>query len=335
MGGGLMANYKSVGELPDNIANALKEHRVTKSLRRPSRVYTDTTDFTALDYGDIIQVGDRYFLITAYTKEGRFGVDDQIKPWVPKVEDLATGISYIVKLVFHETFDIHLGPFTIPCYRSPEKEARILQLVQGRPNFMQGTTLQDERGNLIRVITPVHGIRLDKAIHQSQTSHQEYFTTELPDILRRFLDCILAIGYLHENGFRHGDIRRDHVFVDRNTGQYNWIDYDYDFYLPEKPFALDLFELGNILIYLVGRGDFNPLEILTNKDMGERVLQRLNESDFSIISKNKVVNIRKIYPYIPQKLNSILLHFSQSAEIFYENVYELHNDLNNALNELK
>ena len=74
-----MAAYKEVSSLPDAIVQALRGHRVTRSLRRSSRVYTDTTDFTSLDYGDIIQVEGRYFLITSYTKEGRFGVDDQIK----------------------------------------------------------------------------------------------------------------------------------------------------------------------------------------------------------------------------------------------------------------
>ena len=91
------------------------------------------------------------------------------------MEDLATGQSYIVKLVFHETFDVHLGGFTIPCFRSPEKEARILELVRDRPHFMQGELLLDEAGNLIRVIVPVQGNRLDKIIQRSELPHEEYF----------------------------------------------------------------------------------------------------------------------------------------------------------------
>jgi len=330
-----MTAYKEVSFLPADIIQNLKGHRITRSLRRSSRVYTDTTDFTSLDYGDIIQVEDRYFLITSYTKEGRFGVDDQIKKWVPKVEDLATGVPYILKLVFHETFDISFGPFTIPCYRSPEKEARILELVQGRPNFMQGKSLLDDNNNLVRVIVPVNGNRLDKVIHHSQTQHQEYFIKELPDILTRFLESLKAIGFLHENGLRHGDIRRDHIFVDRNTNQFYWIDFDYDFYLPEKPYALDMFELGNILIYLTGKGDYNPREILADPNMGEPVLQSILPTDYSLLSQNRIVNLRKLFPYIPEKLNNILLHFSAGAEIFYETVQELQTDLHDALCELK
>lgn len=329
-----MAAYTAISSLPEPIARCLKEHRVTRSLRRASRVFADTTDFTSIDYGDILQVEDRYFLITSYTKEGRFGVDEQVKQWVPKVEDLATGASYIVKLVFHETFDIHLGQFVIPCYRSPEKEGRILELVQGRPHFMQGELLLDAVGNLVRVIVPVNGNRLDKVIQSSELPHRDYFSKELPDVLARFLEALQAISFLHEHGFRHGDIRRDHVFVDRHTGVFYWIDFDYEFYLPEKPFSLDLLELGNVLIYLVGKGDYNPREILADPRLGDAVLQSIAPSDFALLSQNKIVNLRKIFPYIPEKLNNILLHFSVGAEVFYETVDELRTDLSAALQEL-
>ncbi len=329
-----MAPYHAIASLPETIARNLKEHRVTRSLRRPSRVYTDTTDFSSIDYGDVIQAEDRYFLITAYTKEGRFGVDEQIKQWVPKVEDLATGTPYILKMVFHETFDMTLGQFTIPCYRSPEKEARILELVQGRPHFMQGEAILDASGNLLRIIVPVRGQRLDKVIH-SESSHHDYFFKELPTIFEQFLGCLRGIGFLHQNGFRHGDIRRDHVFVDRNTGLFYWIDYDYDFYLPEKPFALDLFELGNILIYLTARGDYHPREVLADPAMGETVAKTLTPSDFSLLAQNRIVNLQKLFPYIPDTLNNILLHFSAGAEVFYETVEELYVDFEAALLELK
>lgn len=329
-----MAAYTSISSLPEPVACKLKEHRVVRSLRRPSRVFTDTTDFTSIDYGDIIAVEGRYFLITSYTKEGRFGVDEQIKPWVPKVEELVTGKHYIIKLVFRETFDMRLGQFSVTCYRSPEKEARILELVQGCPHFMQGETLVDAVGNLVRVLVPVNGNRLDKVIH-SERSHDEYFSKELPMIFEQFLGCLRAIGFLHKKGFRHGDIRRDHIFVDRNTGLYYWIDFDYDFYLPEKPFALDLFELGNILIYLTGRGDYHPREILADPTMGETVQQTLIPADFSLLSRNRVVNLQKLFPYIPDSLNNILLHFSAGADVFYETAAELEADLSSALKDLR
>ncbi|MDD2463371.1 MAG: serine/threonine-protein kinase [Desulfobulbus sp.] len=325
-----MVAYTGVTALPEQAARNLANHRVTRSLRRPSRVYTDTTDFTSIDYGDVISVEGRHFLITSYTKEGRFGVDEQIKPWVPKVVDLDSMEHYILKLEFQETFAIRLGQFAVTCYRSPQKEARVLELVRGRAHFMQGRTLVDTVGNLVRVLEPVSGNRLDKVIH-TDSSHEQYFTHELPDILSQFIGCLQGIAFLHEHGFRHGDIRRDHVFVDRNTGLYYWIDFDYDFYLPEKPFALDLYELGNILIYLVGRGDYHLREILADPSFGSPVAESLNAGDFSLLSKHRVVNLHKLFPYIPDTLNNILLHFSSGADIFYESVEEIQNDLEIAL----
>ena len=133
--------------------------------------------------------------------------------------------------------------------------------------------------------------------------------------------------FLHSHGYRHGDIRRDHIFVDRNTGHFSWIDFDYDFFLPEKPFALDLFELGNILIYLTGQGDFHTREILADRILGASVTDALEAGDFSLLARNRVVNLQKLFPYIPDGLNNILLHFSTGAEIIYERVEEIHTDL--------
>lgn len=313
--------------LPSEISARLREHRVTRSLRRKSKIFTDTTDFTSIDYGDIIYVDGRYFLVTAFTREGRFGVDEQIKPWVPRVEDLASGDKKILKLVFHETFEITFGPFTIPCYRNPEKEALILELVQGDANFMQGEAVLDEAGNLVRILDIVNGSRLDKVIHRSQVSHEEYFFNELPNILTHYLPCVQGIAFLHAHGFRHGDVRRDHIFVERGTGIYRWIDYDYDFYIPEKPFALDLYELGNALMYLTGRGNFHPRDVLADSNMGQAVADTIVAGDYALLSKNRIVNLQKLFPYVPTALNNIFLHFSLGTEVFYDSVDELYHDL--------
>jgi len=329
-----MSGYESADILPTGISTALRRHRVRRSLRRPSRVFTDTTDFTAIDYGDIILVDGRYFLVTGYTREGRFGVDEQIKPWVPRVEDLASGEKRILKLVFHETFDITLGSFTIPCYRNPEKEARILELVRDHPHFMQGEAVLDEAGNLVRILEIIGGSRLDKYIHRSNLPHREYFFRELPAILRQFLDCVAAIDFLHRHGFRHGDIRRDHILVERGSGLFRWIDFDYDFYMPERPFALDIYELGNLLMYLTARGNYHPREILNDPNLGEETLQRLEPGDYALLSRNRVVNLQKLFPYIPTELNNIFLHFSTATTVFYDTAAEFLDDLAGAVDRL-
>lgn len=335
MGGELMTAYHPVSILPPAIIDRLLSHRITKSMRRKSRVYQDTTDFTSIDYGDVICVDGRYFVVTSYTKEGRFGVDEQIKPWVPKVEDLASGEKFIVKLVFHETFTIRLSHFTIPYYRSPEKEARVLELTKGEPHFMQGKAALDEAGNLVRILDIINGYRLDNYIHRSGTNHEEYYYTELPGILKHFLPCLEGISLLHNNDLRHGDIRRDHVFVDRRTGIYKWIDFDYDYYIPEKPYSIDLFELGNILIYLVGKGDFFMRDLPQLSKKHDCDVESLVPGDYSLLARTKIINLKKIYPYMSEKLNNILLHFSAGTDIFYENIAEISNDIDLAVTAMK
>ncbi len=322
---------KNFNELPADIAAKALAHPAIRGLRRRPRVFSDTGDFTSIDYGDIILVDGRFFLIIAYTREGRFGVDDQPKQWVPKVVDLNSGVTHIIKLVFHETFEVSLGKFKVTCYRSPEKEARILELVRGHERFMQGYGVEDEAGNLVRILDVIRGWRLDKYIHRFKGSHEEYFTDRLPAILREFLACVKAIGFIHGHGMRHGDIRRDHIFVEFDTGLFRWIDFDYDFYLPERPFSLDLFELGNILLYLIGRGNFYPNNVLENPGMGKKVYNLLDRSDISLLSKNRIVNLKKLFPYIPKELNDINMHFACETPVFYDSAMELADDLESCL----
>lgn len=317
--------------LPQHLQGKLRHHRVTRSLRRPPRYFTDTSNFTAIDYGDIIAVDNRFLLVTGYTREGRFGVEEQVKPWVPRTEDLESEEKFILKLVFHETFEMQFGQFTINCYRNPEKEARVLELVQGHPHFMHGRSVLDEANNLVRILDIIDGSRLDKYIHRDGLPHQDYLFQKFPEIIQQFLECVKGIQFLHENGLRHGDIRRDHIFVERGTGCFRWIDFDYDFYMPERPFALDLYELGNILTYLTARGRFQQQDILNHPKMGQPVLDTIVPGDLSVLSQNRIVNLKKLFPYIPHRLNNILLHFSHGTEVFYETVSEFHDDLAEAM----
>ena len=57
------------------------------------------------------------------------------------------------------------------------------------------------------------------------------------------------------------------------------------------------------------------------------VLDTLSEADINLVFHNRVVNLKKIYPYIPESLNRILLHFSTGANRFYEHTEQLLNDL--------
>ncbi len=288
------------------------------------QIHTDTTDFFRVEYGDVVVLGGSPYLIRHNAKEGRFGIDDDVKFWVKHAIDLKSGNPKILKLVFYEKFTSSIGSIAFECFRSPRKEARILDLVAGHQNFMNGYAIKDQADNLIRVLDFIKGQSLYNYVEGMSLDHQTYFYDRLPVILKSFIECIEAVRFLHEHGEKHGDIRRDHILIDRHSGRYRWIDFDFNFRHRENVYGYDLFGLGNVLIFLVGMGDV-LLPELRNQD--NPALERLAEEDLNIVFNNRVANLKKIYPYIPESLNRILMHFSKGANWFYENTVQLLDDL--------
>ncbi|KJS29621.1 MAG: protein kinase [Desulfatitalea sp. BRH_c12] len=290
------------------------------------RTVTDTSDFMAIEPGDVILVGGRRYLVRGEEREYRFGVEDP-KFWVKKVIDVQTQERKLIKLAYAETFMTQLGGVQVRCFRNSAKESAILDLVAGHPSFMQGTNFTDDRGNPVRVLEIVRGVNFLNYIDSFKMPHEVYFWTVLPDILRNLIGAIQAIGFLHAHGFRHGDIRNDHVIVTHGSGKYVWIDFDYDFDLPENPFGLDVFGLGNLIIYAIGKGFHEYYMIRNDRYVYQDLAERVTMEDFSILHTSRLVNLRKYYPYIPPFLNNVLLHFSKGAPLFYENTQELVEDL--------
>ncbi len=319
---------------PQEIGEKLKLHRVMKSVRQQPRIFTDTSDFTSITYGDIIHVDGRYFIVLGHTREGRFGIDSQIKTWVPKVQDLMSNERFIIKLVFHETYELSIGELKVTCFRSPEKEARVLELVNDNPHFMHGRSVLDEADNLVRILDIVDGRRLDSHITKLGTSHKEYVAEHLKEMLVRFLTSVSGIRLLHDNGLKHGDVRRDHIFVEREDSTFRWIDFDYDFYIPERPYAMDLFGLGNVLLFILGKQNFRLGDVVNHPDMGETVMETITTSDLSLLAQDRIFNLKKLFPYIPESLNNILLHFSVGTQVFYNSVAEFQDALQEAVDTL-
>jgi len=288
------------------------------------KVITDTSDFFQVDYNDVVILAGTPYLMRNFTREGRFGLDDEPKYWVRKAIDLKTGQAKIVKLVFHEEIEARVGDMVFKCVRSPGKEAAILEMVTGHRNFMQGIAIHDEAGNIVRVLDFIQGKRFDELIAKLAVDHEGFFYEHLPGYLAIYGEMVKAIGFLHEQGQKHGDIRRDHILLDRNTGDYRWIDFDYDYYHAANMFGYDLFGLGNILIFLVGGGDVTIQQLRATESP---LLDKLTPDDMNIIFNNRVANIQKIYPYVPDALNYILLHFSNGANLYYENTEQLLEDL--------
>jgi len=291
---------------------------------RNFRIHKDTSDFFKVDYGHVVLLGGKPYLIRHNAKEGRFGVDDEVKFWVKRAIDLNSGNTKIIKLVFYEKFMVHIGTIGFECFRSPKKEARILDLVAGHNNFMHGYSIKDEKDNLVRVLDFIKGESLHNHVGTMNLDHQTYFFDHFPGILKRFMECIAAVGFLHQHGEKHGDLRRDHILIDRDSNRYRLIDFDFNYRHRENIFGYDLFGLGNILIFLVGKGDVLIPDL---KQQDHPALADLREKDLNIVFNNRVANLKKIYPYIPETLNRVLLHFSKGSNWFYENTIQLLNDL--------
>ena len=302
--------------------------------RRPEdlRIHTDTSDFFALDAGDVVVLDGRPYLVRNSIREGRFGLEDEVKHWVKRSVDLVSGAMRIIKLVFYERFTATIGGITFECFRSPRKEARILDLVNDHPNFMHGLSADDEKGNIVRVLEYISGASLAAHVADIEQDHETYFYETLPGVLENYLRCVEAIRFLHDHGEKHGDIRRDHILIDNENGHYRWIDFDYNYRHRENMYGYDLFGLGNVLIYLVGKGDV----LLPDLRRGDpEVMSRLTEGDMNIVFHNRLANLKKVFAYIPDSLNRILLHFSSGANWFYEETPQLLQDLQQAKADIR
>jgi hypothetical protein len=300
--------------------------------RVPSRVRVkDTADFFHVDYDDVVVLDGVPYLIRNNERESRFGLDDEQKFWVKRSRNLQTGEVTILKWVFKERFQARIGSLVFECVRSPQKEARILELVRGRPDFMQGKTVLDSSGGQLRILDFIPGKTLAQLTLGMGKDHEDFFIHHYPALLAEFIGIVEAIRFLHENGEKHGDIRRDHIIKDETTGRYRWIDFDFNYWHGENRFGYDLFGLGNVLLYITGRGDVTTQRLLSENPS---LLDRLTGDDVSIVFHNRVANLKKIYPYIPEKLNRVLMHFSLSAPVYYEETRELLEDLGEARDEL-
>jgi hypothetical protein len=320
-------------------AGSYTEKELLRMIRRwvprervPKRVRVkDTADFFRVEYDDVVVLNGIPYFVRNNEREGRFGLEDEQKFWVKRARNLVTGEINILKWVFKERFQARIGSLVFDCVRSPQKEARILELVRNRPDFMQGKTVLDSAGGQLRILDYIRGRTLAQATLELGGNHEDFFLRYYPALLDEYLLTVEAIRFLHENNEKHGDIRRDHLIKDDATGRYRWIDFDFNYRHGESRFGYDLFGLGNILLFITGRGD-----ITTHRLLAEHadVLDRLTGDDVSIVFHNRVANLKKIYPYIPEKLNRVLMHFSLGAPVYYEETRELLQDLGEARADL-
>jgi serine/threonine protein kinase len=287
------------------------------------KIFEDTTAFMSIDGGDVLRLAGNDYLVLGNAREGRFGIDEQPKFWVKRAIDLTEGHRKIIKLVFEETFSGRIGAETFHCLRSARKEALVLKLMTGHPHFMQGETVLDTQGNQVRVVNYILGPTLFEYLRQLTMTHRDYYFAKFPEVIRSILDCFDAIAFLHNKGSYHGDIRADHLLLDRSSGQYKWIDFDYEIAYPHY----DLFCLGNVLLQVVGKGRHSLHDISQQPTKYPDFIQTLQKTDMSLMFPHRVANLQKLFPYLPEELNEILMHFSVGSSVRYTNLNTLLSDL--------
>lgn len=294
--------------------------------RRPV-IITDTSDWMKILRGDVLRLDGHEFLIEGHRYESRFGIGDQPKYWVFGAIDLKTAEKKIIKMVFLEDFYVHIGIFKIHCFRSPEKESKVLEMVRHDKRFMQGYTVVDEKGNRVRVLDYIKGQSIFAHIYTINKGHEQYFHEDLPPILHRLVECMEGIQFLHDRGTCHGDIRNDHIIIDADTGAYRWIDFD----LCQPVSDFDVWSLGNILNYVVGKGINSFQIVMKSERFSDKVKRSLKPEDASAFYEYRVMNLQKLYPYIPKALNDILMHFAIRPAGTYGTVRELVGDFQDML----
>ena len=306
--------FDSPAELKDRI-----EAMTPRRVRGQVSVFEDTSSYMAIIPGSVLRLeGDDYFIM-GDTREGRFGIDDQPKFWVKSVIDLNDGERKIIKLVFHEQFSTNIGPTTIRCKRNPHKESAFLEQVRGNGRFMQGRTVEDTTGNCVRIIDFIKGPSFYNRLAAMEMPHEQYYHEVLPGLMRQqIIPCIEAMAAVHHAGQHHGDIRNDHILVDREDGTFTWIDFDYEVNFSDY----DVWSMGNIITYAAGMGSHTFHDVRREPEAYPQLKAPLDEHDSMVLHEHRVANLRKLFPYLTPELNGILMRFSQGSIHFYESLDE-------------
>jgi hypothetical protein len=318
--GKITITMRAPNDLEEHWIQRQVRHFAKRSLRERICIFTDTTDFMAIDRDHVVELDGELFLVTCTEKEKRFGLEDEPKFWVKRALALGTGRTHILKMVFHEVFLVGIRERSIRCERNAEKEGRVLEVMRGDPRFMQGRVALDACGNVVRVIDFIEGVDFLNHLDALDLPHEQYFHTELRPVLANIIESFRGIQQLHEAGLCHGDIRNDHILVEGQTGRFVWIDFD----LAQKDMEFDVWSLGNILHCVLARG------FVTFRDVHEsnpEAFARLMSEDASVFFPHRVMNLRKVYPYLPAKLNDVLLRYSVGCHVPYERVSQVVEDL--------
>ncbi len=291
------------------------------------RVLRDTSNFIAIDRGDVLELAGHPYLVLCHEREGRFGIDDQPKYWVKRAVSLRTGRLHVLKLVFQESFSTVVNGTHYACERSASKEAQVLEVVRDHPNFMQGVAVLDEGANLVRILDFIEGPTLLQHLGGLAMRYETYLESALPPLLAETYDCIAGIAYLHGRDLCHGDIRNDHIILDGHTGRARWIDFDFT----RPSLAFDVWSLGNVLNCVLAKGFVTFHELRRSRP---HLLARLGEEDASVFFPHRVMNLDKVYPGLPRCLVRMLRRFAAGDCPRFERADQVRDELGACMDSL-
>ncbi len=292
------------------------------------RILEDTTDFYDVEYGDVLLFKDIGYLVKGTESEKKFGLEGEPKPWVKSCVDLVSGAKKVIKLTFLEEFACSIEGRSYTCLRNPEKESRILEKVKGNPHFMQGFAVRDSKGNNVRILDKIPGTSLDVHIRSIHWSHERYYREKLPGFLRQLAHAYGSMAELHDMGEIHGDITPDHLYVNKESGIFVWIDFDYDYQEKDALILHDILEMGTLLSFVVGKDYLSISEIRKNH---AQALDMLSPADMQSVFPNQLANLRVVHKHIDPKLNQIMMRFSKGAKDRYQSAHDLSDDISEAV----
>lgn len=318
-------------EDPQEIKDRVRE-LTNRRIYGDVQIIEDTSNYMSIFGGMILRIAGNDYFLSGDATEGRFGIDDQPKFWVKYAYDLEDGSRKVIKMVFYEDFTSREGPFLIKGSRSPEKEAHCLEVVQGHERFMQGLSVRDISGNLVRIIELVKGKSLFVYLSELDMDHEEYFYTMFSAIMEEVIECIEALAFLQDHGEHHGDVRNDHIIIEKDTGTYKWIDFDFSVSYEDY----DIWSIGNVITFAVAKKVISFQEVMKHPERYPACdTDCLGPDDALLFYKYRVANLKKLFPYIPAKLNRTLMNFSQGTYFFYESYANLISDLREAMEDIK
>jgi hypothetical protein len=192
---------------------------------------------------------------------------------------------------------------------------------------MQGFHGLDAASNNVRVIDRIPGRSLDAVVRSIPMNHDMYYRNHLPGLLEGVVYAFHSMADLHALGEIHGDITPDHIFVEKDTCMFRWIDFDYDYKESNNLFLRDVYEMGTLLSFVVGK-DYMAFADIKSKH--PEVAGALRPEDMQSVFPNQLANLKLLYPYIDDSLNDILLRFSKGATERYQSAQELVDDLEKA-----